>query len=120
MILLLPLFFGIAILGYRLYDIDVLINRTLVYSTLTALLVLIFVLQSLTHALTGQAGDNPLLIVTSTLVIAALFQPLRRRIQSLIDQTPSCYDEGIAPSWCNMLNPSNNPRNSAILPEVMR
>jgi hypothetical protein len=91
LILLLPFFFAIAILGYRLYDIDVLINRTLVYGTLTTILILIYVslvftLQSLTHALTGQAGENPVLIVTSTLVIAALFQPLRRRIQALIDR----------------------------------
>jgi len=89
--LLLAFSFGIAILRYRLYDIDVLINRTLVYGILTAALALIYVslifaLQSLTHALTGQVGDNPLLIVGSTLVIAALFNPLRRRIQTLIDR----------------------------------
>jgi hypothetical protein len=90
MLLLIPLTFGISMLRYRLWEIDVLINRALVYGTLTALLVLtyvglVFALQSLTHALTGQAGDNPILIVASTLAIAALFQPLRRRIQALID-----------------------------------
>jgi hypothetical protein len=90
MLLLIPLTFGISMLRYRLWEIDVLINRALVYGTLTALLALtyvglVFALQSLTHALTGQAGDNPILIVASTLAIAALFQPLRRRIQALID-----------------------------------
>ncbi len=89
--LLIPLSISIAILRSRLWDIDVLINRTLVYGILTALLALIYVslvfaLQSLTHALTGQAGDNPIVIVVSTLAIAALFQPLRHRLQSIIDQ----------------------------------
>jgi hypothetical protein len=83
--------FGIALLRYRLWDIDVLINRALVYGTLTAILTLTYVglilaLQSLTHALTGQAGDQPVVIVGSTLVIAALFTPLRRRIQTIIDR----------------------------------
>ena len=86
-----PIALGIAILKHRLYDIDVLINRTLVYGTLTAILTLTYVglilaLQSLTHSLTGQAGDQPVVIVGSTLVIAALFTPLRRRIQALIDR----------------------------------
>src|SRR6266487_821683 len=86
-----PIALGIAILKHRLYDIDVLINRTLVYGTLTAILTLTYVglilaLQSLTHSLTGQAGDQPVLIVGSTLVIAALFTPLHRRIQALIDR----------------------------------
>lgn len=91
LLLSLPVCAGIAALRYRLYDIDVLINRTLVYSALTTILVLtyvglVFALQSLTHALTGQAGDNPLLIIASTLAIAALFHPLRRRIQAFIDR----------------------------------
>lgn len=89
--LFIPLSFGFAMLRYRLWDIDILINRTLVYGILTALLALIYVslifaLQFLTHVLTGQAGDNPVLIVVSTLAIAALFQPLRHRIQATIDQ----------------------------------
>ena len=75
---------------YRLYNIDILINRTLVYGVLTALLALIyfglvFILQSLVRAFGGQISQTPLVIVGSTLVIAALFQPLRRRIQQVID-----------------------------------
>ncbi len=82
---------GFAMLRYRLWDIDIIIKKTLVYGALTSLLVLIYVglilsLQSLTHALTKQTGDNPLLIVASTLAIAALFQPLRQRIQAIIDR----------------------------------
>jgi hypothetical protein len=89
--LLIPLSFGIAILRYRLYDIDIIINRTLVYGSLTALLALLYIglivaLQALVGALTGTLSQQPLVIVTSTLVIAALFQPLRRGIQNIIDR----------------------------------
>jgi hypothetical protein len=85
----LPLAVGIAVLKYRLYDIDLLINRTLVYGSLTAMLVALYVgsivvLQGLLRALTGQ--ESQLAIVTSTLAVAALFNPLRRRIQSFIDR----------------------------------
>ena len=87
--LLIPLSIGFSILRYRLYDIDVLINRTLVYGSLTALLALlyfglIFALQSLFQGLFHQ--NNAVAIVVSTLVIAALFQPLRRRLQNVIDR----------------------------------
>ena len=87
--LLIPLSIGFSILRYRLYDIDVLINRTLVYGSLTALLALlyfglIFALQSLFQGMFHQ--NNALAIVVSTLVIAALFQPLRHRIQAIIDR----------------------------------
>ncbi len=89
--LLFPLSVGITILRYRLWDIDLLINRTLVYSSLSTLLALIyfgcvFGLQSLSHLLTGQAAASPWIIVVSTLAIAALFQPFRHRIQQAIDR----------------------------------
>jgi hypothetical protein len=90
-LLLIPLTLGIAILRYRLWDIDILINRTLVYGTLTGLLALVYfglviTLQALFKGVTGQVGASPLVIVSSTLVIAALFQPLRHRIQKIIDR----------------------------------
>jgi hypothetical protein len=90
-LLLIPLTLGIAILRYRLWDIDILINRTLVYGTLTGLLALVYfglviTLQALFKGVTGQVGASPLVIVNSTLVIAALFQPLRHRIQKIIDR----------------------------------
>ena len=91
LLLLIPLSFGFAMLRSRLWDIDVLINRTLVYGTLTVLLALVYVglvigLQSLVHLFTGQVSQSPVVIVASTLAIAALFQPLRHRIQKIIDR----------------------------------
>jgi hypothetical protein len=88
-LLLIPLSIGFSILRYRLYDIDLLINRTLVYGTLTILLALIYVglifgLQYLLRGIISQQND--VAIVVSTLVIAALFQPLRHRIQAIIDR----------------------------------
>jgi hypothetical protein len=84
-----PIAIGIAILRYRLYEIDTLINRTLVYGSLTVALVALYfggivVLQRLFVLLTGQ--QSTLAVVASTLLIAALFNPLRRRIQSFIDR----------------------------------
>jgi hypothetical protein len=84
-----PVAIGFAILKYRLYDIDILINRTLVYGTLTATLVALYfggivVLQRLFVLLTGE--KSTLAVVASTLLMAALFNPLRRRIQSFIDR----------------------------------
>jgi hypothetical protein len=87
----LPVAVGIAILKYRLYDIDIIINRTLVYGSLTVMLGLIYfggvaTTQALFRALTGQEQQPQLAVVVSTLAIAALFMPLRRRIQSFIDR----------------------------------
>jgi len=89
-LLLCPLSVGFAILRYRLWDIDVLINRTLVYSSLSAILALIysgcvFGMQMLFQALTGRSSSQ-LTTVASTLVIATLFQPLRHRLQQVIDR----------------------------------
>ena len=85
----LPVAVGIAVLRYRLYNIDLIINRTLVYGSLTALLVSFYVgstvvFEGLLRALTGQGSH--LTIVASTLAVAALFNPLRHRIQSFIDR----------------------------------
>ncbi len=85
----LPVAAGIAILRYRLYDIDVIVNRTLVYGSLTVSLVAVYIgtvvsLQYVFRTLTG--GGSQLAIVASTLVIAALFNPLRRGVQNLIDR----------------------------------
>jgi hypothetical protein len=84
-----PIAIGVAILHYRLYEIDLLINRTLVYGSLTATLIVLYfggivVLQRVFVSLTGQRST--LAVVASTLLIAALFTPLRRRIQSFIDR----------------------------------
>jgi hypothetical protein len=88
--LLIPLSFGMAILRSRLWDIDILIRRTLIYSALSALLALVYlaavvILQPLFAALTGQA-QSQLVTVLSTLAIAALFLPLRARVQTWIDR----------------------------------
>jgi len=90
-LLVLPIFTGFAIARYRLYDIDIVINRTLVYGALTAALVAVYfggvaTLQTLFRALTGQEQQPQLAIVVSTLAIAALFNPLRRRVQAFVDK----------------------------------
>jgi len=90
-IMLLPLSIGISILRNQLYDIDRLINRTLVYGILTILLALVyfglvFGLQALVHLFTGQISQSPIVVVASTLAIFVLFQPLRHRIQRIIDR----------------------------------
>ena len=87
----LPVFTGIAMVKHRLYDIDVVINLTLVYAILSATLAAVYfggivVLQSVFTALTGQEKLPQIAIVASTLAIAALFAPLRRQIQSFIDR----------------------------------
>jgi hypothetical protein len=84
-----PVAVGFAILRHRLYDIDFLINRALVYGPLTILLALVYAggvggLQAALRALTGQ--ESTLAVVASTLAIAALFNPLRRRVQALVDR----------------------------------
>jgi hypothetical protein len=88
---LVPIATGIAILKHRLYDIDLLINRTLVYGSLTASLALVYfggvtATQAIFRVLTGHEEQPQLAIVVSTLVIAGLFNPLRRRIQGFIDR----------------------------------
>ncbi len=84
-----PVAVGIAILRYRLYEIDIIINRTLVYGALTALLVAVYVgsvasLQAALRAITGQ--ESQLAVVVSTLAVAAIFNPLRRRVQAFVDR----------------------------------
>ena len=88
-IIAIPTAIGIAVQRYRLYDIDIVINRTLVYGPLTAMLVLLYVggvvsLQYAFRALTGQ--ESQIAIVASTLAIAALFNPLRKQVQAFVDR----------------------------------
>jgi hypothetical protein len=85
---LIPVSVAVAVFKYRLYDIDRLINRTLVYGLLTALLIgvytaLVFLLGRL---LDPATGDSALAVAASTLAVAALFQPARRRVQALVDR----------------------------------
>jgi hypothetical protein len=89
--MMIPLSIGIAMLRSRLFDIDVVINRTLVYGSLTVMLIAVYAggvasTQAIFRALTGQDQQSQVAIVASTLAIAALFNPLRRRVQSFIDR----------------------------------
>jgi hypothetical protein len=92
-LLAVPITFFIAIQRYRLYDIDTILNRALVYGSLTAILALIYAggvigLQALVGTVAGTAGhgDSPVVIVVTTLAIAALFRPLRTRLQAIVDR----------------------------------
>ena len=90
-LLLIPISIAIAILRSRLYDIDIVINRALVYGSLTGILGalyagLIIGLESLVGAITDQTSGQPVALVISTLAIVALFQPVRKSIQALIDR----------------------------------
>jgi hypothetical protein len=116
--LLIPASISIAILRYRLWDIELVIRRTLMYTVLTALLGLVYLglvtlLQSVFSGATGQT--SPLALVISTLSIAALFNPLRRRVQHLIDRRffRQQYDSNQA-----LERFSHNLRNLADLPGV--
>ena len=85
-----PICIGIAVLRYRLWDIDLIINKALVYGLLTTLLAAVYAgliigLENLAGHISSQ-GAQPPVIVVSTLAIAALFQPLRHRIQQVIDR----------------------------------
>src|SRR5829696_987598 len=87
-----PIAIGFAVLKYRLYDIDRIINRTLVYGSLTATLVALYfggivLLQRVLDVLTGTGEKSTFVVVASTLVIAALFNPLRRRVQGFVDRS---------------------------------
>jgi hypothetical protein len=88
---LVPLAFGVALLRYRLWDVDALIGKVLVYGLLTGLLGALYVamtlvLEGLAGRFTHQGLDNPLALVVSTLAIVALVQPVRRRLQQIIDR----------------------------------
>jgi hypothetical protein len=85
---LIPIAIGVAVLKYRLYDIDRLINRTLVYGLLTALLISVYagLVCLLGRLLDPATGDSALAVAASTLAVAALFQPARRRVQTVVDR----------------------------------
>jgi hypothetical protein len=87
-ILMVPLAAGLAVLRYRLYDIDLLIKRTLVYGSLTAVLGLMYVVSVLVsqQLLRGFTAGSDIAVAVSTLVVVALFQPIRTRVQELVDR----------------------------------
>ena len=115
---IIPLSIGAAILRSRLFDIDILINRTLVYGSLTVILALfyfvsIFVLQSLVSIFTGHistSAQSPFVLVISTLGLYALFQPLRRRIQTLIDRRFYRFKYDAARTLAEFSKTLSNPR----------
>jgi hypothetical protein len=89
-LLFIPIFLTVAVWRARLWDIDVIINRTLVYGCVTGVLVALYAalivgLESVAAAITGAANE-PIALVISTLIIASLIQPVRRRIQMVIDR----------------------------------
>jgi hypothetical protein len=89
LLLLIPLSIGVAILRSRLYDMDVIVNRALVYGSLTTTLALVYIssvvsLQAAFRAISGQ--ESTLAVVASTLAIVAMFGPLRRRVQRVVDR----------------------------------
>ena len=87
-IILVPVALGVAILRYRLYDIDRVISRTLSYGVISLLLAFVFVavIVVLTTIFEAATGANTVAVAASTLIVAALFQPLRRRIQRVVDR----------------------------------
>ena len=87
-LVLLPIAVGIAILRYRLYDIDRIISRTVSYGAVTGILAVVFVgtILGLQTILVSFFSGNSVAVAASTLVVAAIFQPLRRRVQSVVDR----------------------------------
>jgi hypothetical protein len=88
---MLPAAVGIAILRYRLYEIDRIVSRTIAYALLSASLVLVYVIGvfgigDLVRDWTGTAGRSQLIVAGTTLLVAALFRPLRDRIQTVVDR----------------------------------
>jgi hypothetical protein len=105
---LIPVAIGIAILRYRLYDIDQIVSRTIAWAVVTAVLVAVFagLVVTLQAALAPITSENTLAVAASTLLAAALFQPLRRRVQRAVDRRfdRSHYDgERIAVSFAERL-----------------
>jgi hypothetical protein len=86
--MLLPLAIGVALLRYRLFDIDRIVGRTIAYAIVTAILAGVFIVVNLALValLAGVTGSNTLVVAASTLLVAALFQPIRRRVQAPVDR----------------------------------